>query len=86
MTLKSHHAYDFRHFESFVLTIPEIVECHAVGGGIDYVMKIVCRDVDEYQALIDHLLDSEIGINRYFTYIVTKPVKCLPQREVESLL
>jgi Lrp/AsnC family transcriptional regulator of ectoine degradation len=86
VTLKSHHAYDFRRFESFVVAIPEIVECHALGGGIDYVMKIVSREVDEYQALIDHLLDSEIGIDRYFTYIVTKPVKCLPQRQVDSLL
>jgi len=85
VTLKSHHAYDFRRFESFILSMPEIVECYAVGGGIDYVTKIVCRDVDQYQALLDHLLDAEIGINQYFTYIVTKSVKCLPQRELQSL-
>ncbi|BBK30099.1 Lrp/AsnC family transcriptional regulator of ectoine degradation [Stella humosa] len=86
VTLKSHHAYDFRRFEAFVQTVPEIVECHALGGGIDYVLKIASRDVDDYQAMIDRLLDSEIGIDRYFTYIVTKVVKSLPQFQVENLL
>ena len=28
-----------------------------------------------YQALIDRLLAAEIGISRYFTYVVTKTVK-----------
>jgi len=86
ISLKSHHAYDFRRFEAFVQTVPEIVECHALGGGIDYVVKIASRDVEDYQALIDRLLDSEIGIDRYFTYIVTKVVKSLPQFQVENLL
>ncbi|MGE0718920.1 MAG: Lrp/AsnC family transcriptional regulator [Alphaproteobacteria bacterium] len=86
VTLKSHHAYDFRRFEGLILTVPEIVECHALGGGIDYVMKVVTRDVEEYQALIDRLLEAEIGIDRYFTYIVTKAVKSLPQVQVDNLL
>ena len=68
------------------MAVPEIVECHALGGGIDYVVKIASRDVEDYQALIDRLLDSEIGIDRYFTYIVTKVVKSLPQFQVENLL
>ncbi|EMG52056.1 AsnC family transcriptional regulator [Ochrobactrum sp. CDB2] len=36
---------------------------------------IMARDVDAYQRLIDRLLDQNIGIERYFTYIVTKLVK-----------
>jgi Lrp/AsnC family transcriptional regulator of ectoine degradation len=86
VTLKTHHAYDFRRFESYVQEVPEIVECHALGGGIDYILKIVATDVDRYQALIDQLLEAEIGIDRYFTYIVTKPVKSLPQFQVDNLL
>ena len=38
-------------------------------------VTIVTRDIDAYQRLIDELLDAEIGLARYFTYIVTKPVK-----------
>lgn len=38
-------------------------------------MQIVTRDIDAYQRLIDAMLDARIGLARYFTYIVTKPVK-----------
>lgn len=32
-------------------------------------------DIDSYQRLVDHLLEAKVGLARYFTYIVTKPVK-----------
>jgi Lrp/AsnC family transcriptional regulator of ectoine degradation len=86
VTLKTHRAYDFRRFESFIAKVPEIVECHALGGGIDYLIKVVARDVDAYQLLVDHLLEAEIGIERYFTYVVTKGVKSLTQFSVENLI
>ena len=55
--------------------VDEIVECYATGGGIDYLLKVVAPDIDAYQRLIDRLLLAEIGIDRYFTYIVTRAVK-----------
>jgi len=76
--ISSHRAEDFVRFESAVETIPEIVECWAVGGGIDYMLKFTCNNVDAYQKRVDEMLQSDIGLNRYFTYVVTKPVKCLP--------
>jgi Lrp/AsnC family transcriptional regulator, regulator of ectoine-degradation genes len=39
------------------------------------VLKIMAADIDAYQRLVDGLLDREIGIERYFTYIVTKTIK-----------
>jgi Lrp/AsnC family transcriptional regulator of ectoine degradation len=73
--LDSHRAEDFDRFEAAVQDIPEILECWAVGGGIDYILKIVTKDVDGYQRLVDRMLESKIGLRRYFTYVVTKPVK-----------
>jgi Lrp/AsnC family transcriptional regulator of ectoine degradation len=51
------------------------VQCHATGGGVDYVMHVMSRDIDHYQRFIDSLLTDELGIEKYFTYIVTKVVK-----------
>jgi Lrp/AsnC family transcriptional regulator of ectoine degradation len=76
VTLASHGAEDFARFEAAVQDVPEIVECQAIGGGADYIMKVVTTDIEAYQALIDRLLAERVGIGRYFTYIVTKPVKC----------
>jgi len=75
VTLANHRQADFDRFERVVRDVPEIVACWSVGGGVDYVLKVVARDIDAYQRLVDSLLEREIGIDRYFTYIVTKTVK-----------
>ena len=73
--LLDHTAASFRRFEKAVQRYDEIVACWALGGGFDYLLDIITRDVDSYQRLLDAMLDAEIGLNRYFSYIVTKPVK-----------
>jgi len=75
VTLASHRQADFDRFERAIRDIPEIVACWSVGGGVDYLMKIMARDIDAYQRLVDALLERELGIDRYFTYIVIKTVK-----------
>jgi Lrp/AsnC family transcriptional regulator of ectoine degradation len=75
VTLKRHEAQDFARFERAIGTTPEVVRCDAIGGGIDYLLTVAARDLAEYQALMDRLLAAEIGISRYFTYVVTKTVK-----------
>ena len=75
VTLANHRQADFERFERAISAIPEIVACWSVGGGVDYMLKIIAPDIDAYQRLVDGLLDREIGIDRYFTYIVTKTVK-----------
>ncbi|WP_256750269.1 Lrp/AsnC family transcriptional regulator [Mesorhizobium sp. Mes31] len=75
VTLATHRQADFDRFERVIRDIPEIVACWSVGGGVDYVLKVMARDIDAYQRLVDGLLEREIGIDRYFTYIVIKTVK-----------
>ncbi len=75
ISLKEHRAQSFRRFEQLVRHTPEVTDCYATGGGVDYILKIQSEDIDQYQRLIDNWLDSEVGIARYFTYIVTKTIK-----------
>lgn len=79
VTLARHTAHDMRRFEERIGASPEVVQCHATGGGVDYVMHVMSRDVDHYQRFIDSLLTDELGIEKYFTYIVTKVVKSMPE-------
>lgn len=73
--LTDHTAAAFRVFEEAVQRYDEITACWALGGGFDYLLQIVTRDIDSYQRLIDEMLDARVGLSRYFTYVVTKPVK-----------
>ncbi|PLX39658.1 MAG: AsnC family transcriptional regulator [Hyphomicrobiales bacterium] len=73
--LENHRAETFQAFERAVEKRDEIVACWALGGGFDYLLQVVTKDIDAYQRLIDELLESRVGLARYFTYVVTKPVK-----------
>lgn len=75
VTLARHTAQDMRRFEERVTEAPEVAQCYATGGGVDYVLHVVSRDIDHYQRFIDSLLTDELGIEKYFTYVVTKVVK-----------
>jgi Lrp/AsnC family transcriptional regulator of ectoine degradation len=84
--LADHTAARFRGFEEAMRRCDEVVACWALGGGFDYLLQIVTRDIDAYQRLIDEMLDARIGLARYFTYIVTKPVKGGAPPPFEALL
>ena len=86
VTLTNHRQADFDRFERAVTAVPEITACWSVGGGVDYILKIMASDIDAYQRLVDGLLDRELGIDRYFTYIVTKTVKEATVLPLEALL
>src|SRR5690606_14810162 len=73
--LETHRVQDFQLFERAIAPLDEVVCCWAVGGGFDYILQIVTRDIDSYQRLVDHLLEARVGLARYFTYVVTKAVK-----------
>lgn len=75
VTLSNHRQADFDRFERAITAIDEVISCWSVGGGVDYVLKVIVPDIEAYQRFVDYLLEREIGIDRYFTYVVTKTIK-----------
>lgn len=75
VVVESRRAQDCRLFEGAVARIPEIVECWAVDGPVDYMLRVAVARIDAYQAIMEYLLRPEFGIQRYWSYVVTKPVK-----------
>lgn len=84
--LARHRKEDFQIFENTVARHDAITACWAVGGGFDYILQIIARDIDAYQRLVDDLLDAHVGLARYFTYVVTKPVKLSARLPFDALL
>lgn len=72
VTLKNHRPIDFNRFITVVRKIDAIVECHLISGGYDYLMKVVTKGVAEYQILMEQLTDLDLGIDKYFSFIVLK--------------
>lgn len=72
VTLTEHRSGDFSRFESKIRKLDEIVECHLVSGGYDYLLKFVTRGVSHYQSIVEGMLEGDYGIDKYFSYVVIK--------------
>ncbi|MFM0596908.1 Lrp/AsnC family transcriptional regulator [Paraburkholderia dilworthii] len=70
--LKDHRREDFIRFEANVHEIDEITECHLVSGGYDYLLKFLVGNIGHYQEVVEKLLDLNLGIEKYFSYIVIR--------------
>jgi DNA-binding Lrp family transcriptional regulator len=72
VTLRSHRLVDFDRFQRAAAKVDEIIECHLISGGYDYLLKFVTGSIGDYQLLMEQLSDTEIGIDKYFSFIVMK--------------
>ncbi len=72
ITLVDHRKEDFVRFEANLRNIEELMECHLVSGGYDYLLRFVSRNINHYQERMENLLERNIGIEKYFSYIVLK--------------
>ena len=54
-----HHSTDWlRAFRRHVLTIPEVVDFHRIGGDYDYQLKIVTEDMASYDRVYQRLIEK----------------------------
>ena len=72
VTLSGHRLADRAKFEASTRLVEEIAECHLVSGDYDYLLKFVVKDIGHYQEVIERLLDRNLGIEKYFSYIVIR--------------
>jgi DNA-binding Lrp family transcriptional regulator len=72
VTLGDHRRNDFIRFEHGIRELEELIECHLVSGGFDYLLKFVVRGIPHYQEMMESILEKNIGISKYFSYIVIK--------------
>ncbi|PTQ12705.1 AsnC family transcriptional regulator [Sphingomonas oleivorans] len=72
VTLADHRSGDFSRFEQRIRTVDEVVECHLVSGGYDYLLKFITKSVTHYQSVMEDILERDFGIEKYFSYIVIK--------------
>ena len=85
VSLTHHRKADFDRFEAMIQTLDEVTLCIATGGGMDYVLHVFTPTLAAFQTLMETLLESEIGIDRYMTYIATRRIKSI-QPNVAKLI
>jgi len=54
-----HHSADWlRAFRRHVLSIPEVVDFHRIGGDYDYLLKVVTEDMASYDKVYQRLIEK----------------------------
>ncbi|PZU57843.1 MAG: ArsR family transcriptional regulator [Sphingobium sp.] len=74
----------FAAFAAHVQSIPEILECHMVAGGFDYLIKARVADMGAYRSFLGDILAAVPGVRETRTFAVLEEVKsstALPIRD-----
>ena len=81
ISLEDHHPDSVREFDDMVKSRPEILECYAMSGQHDYLIKVVCPSIKAYDALLArHILQCKAvhTVNTSFVMRSTKYTTALP--------
>jgi Lrp/AsnC family leucine-responsive transcriptional regulator len=73
----------FDQFKAAVKLRPEIMECHMVAGGFDYLLKTRVADMPAYREFLGSVLLSLPGVRETHTYAVMEEVKNSQALQVE---
>ena len=65
----------FDRFAHAVRNAPEVLECHMVGGGFDYLIKTRLADMATYRQFLGEVILALPGVKETRTYAVMEEVK-----------
>ena len=65
-------------FNAAVKPVKQILECHMVGGGFDYLLKIRVRDMGEYREILGGVIGTLPMVEGTHSYFVMEEVKESP--------
>lgn len=83
--LESQSGADLRRFEEQVQDWPLVRECHMLNGEIDFILKCVARDLEQFQNFLTTHLTSAPNVHSVKTSLVIQTSKNLPGLPLEEL-
>ena len=78
VSLKSQAETDLAAFERHVGAIPEVRECHMLNGEIDFLLKIVAHDLQQFQSILTASLTTAPNVASVKTSLTIRTAKSLP--------
>ncbi len=84
VSLRSQAEADLQAFEAHVAALPEVRECHMLNGEIDFLLRIVARDLPSFQAFLTSKLTSAPNVESVKTSLTIRTAKHLPGVPLET--
>ena len=70
-------------FEAAVTEVPGVMSCHLMAGDADYVVQILCADVEDYERIHRRHLSRLPGVTRLQSSFALRTVCSKPAYELE---
>ncbi len=64
ITLQRQDQHDLQRFEAAVREVPEVMECYLMTGVADYLLRVSCRDTEDFERLHSQHLTRLPGVAR----------------------
>lgn len=78
VSLKSQAEEALRAFEEHMRDLPEVRECHMLNGEIDFILKIVSRDLQSFQEFLTSKLTPAPNVASVKTSLTIRTAKNVP--------
>jgi DNA-binding Lrp family transcriptional regulator len=78
VSLKSQAESDLRAFETHIATLDPVRECHMLNGEIDFILKIVAKDLSEFQSFLTTSLTTAPHVASVKTSLTIRSSKHVP--------
>lgn len=75
ITLLRHAREVVERFTAEVMRHDEVLDCFATTGAMDYHLRVLCRDLEAFNAFMERTLFRIEGIAQVQTHLVLRPVK-----------
>jgi len=83
--LESTKRHFLEKFNEAVREVPQVLSCHMMSGGYDYLLKIRTRDMSEYRELLGDVISDLPGVHQTSTFPVMEQVKETTELTIEGL-
>jgi DNA-binding Lrp family transcriptional regulator len=84
VSLRSQAESDLRQFEDYVGTLAEVRECYMLNGEIDFILKVVARDLQSFQSFLTTHLTAAPNVSSVKTSLTIRTAKQLAGVPVEG--
>jgi DNA-binding Lrp family transcriptional regulator len=78
VSLKSQAEQDLQAFEDHIAKLDQVRECHMLNGEIDFILKIVARDLQEFQTFLTSQLTTAPNVAGVKTSLTIRTSKNRP--------
>lgn len=83
VSLKNHETIMISKFEKEIINFSEVIECYHIAGMYDYLVKVMVKDMDEYQYFVAKKLASLENLGQVQSSFVMTEVKTMANLPVE---